>query len=98
MKRLTTTVTLLLLLGACNQSNNLTVSTPSPAQAKGSANCPGGLTGLECDTYKQGIQAGLADRAAHQSDSFKRHANDFDPRYEASFRAGYATGWYNNGK
>lgn len=89
---------LLSLLGACNQATSPNVSTPSPPQVKGSANCPGGLAGSECDAYKEGIQAGLAGRAAHQSDFFKRHANDFDPHYEASFRAGYATGWYNNGK
>ena len=89
---------LALLSGACNQTTTPTVSAPSPPQVRAGANCPGGLTGLECDAYKQGIHSGLADRAAHQSDSFKRHANDFDPRFEASFRAGYATGWYNNGK
>ena len=88
-----------LLLAACNQPTSPSVSTPNPPpQAKGGTKCPGGLTDLECDAYQNGIQAGLADRSNHQNDSFRRHANEFDPQHEASFRAGYATGWYNNGK
>ena len=52
---------LALLSGACNQTTTPTVSAPSPPQVRAGANCPGGLIGLECEAYKQGIQSGLAD-------------------------------------
>lgn len=53
---------------------------------------------MGCDYYKDGIKAGKSDRAAHLSDAYQRHQDNFDSRFEAPFRAGYATGWYNDGK
>jgi len=101
MKRLYLCLALVSLLGACNQAATPPLATPvsTPRSAGGgSAGCPGGLSGAECDAYKDGIKAGVADRVAGQSDSFRRHESEFDPRFQASYRAGYATGWYNNGK
>jgi hypothetical protein len=92
---------LLLSLAACNQASAPSIATPIAAPRQGSAGdagCPGGLKGGECDAYREGVKAGIADRAARQSESFRRHEGEFDPRFEASYRAGYATGWYNNGK
>ena len=99
MKRLLILSTLLAatsLLAACNQSTPRVSAPPAPRGS--SAGCPGGLSGAECDAYKQGIATGMADKAGGQNDNFRRHAGEFDSRFEASYRAGYATGWYNNGK
>jgi len=101
MKRICLSFALLSLLTACNQASappiSTSVATSRPVGA-GEASCPGGLKGAECDAYRDGIKAGIADRTARQTDSFRRHEGEFDPRFEASYRAGYATGWYNNGK
>jgi hypothetical protein len=100
MKRVFWTFALLSLLAACNQASTPPIATPIAASRPGAAEtgCPGGLKGAECDAYRDGIKAGIADRSARQSESFRRHEGEFDPRFEASYRAGYATGWYNNGK
>jgi hypothetical protein len=100
MKRVSLAFALLSLLAACNQASTPPIATPIDAsrQSVAETGCPGGLKGDECETYREGIKAGIADRSAHQSESFRRHAGEFDPRFEASYRAGYATGWYNNGK
>lgn len=101
MKHRYLSLVLLLSLAACNQASTPPIAAPVATQRQGmagDAGCPGGLKGGECDAYKDGVKAGIADRAAHQGDSFRRHEGEFDPRFEASYRAGYATGWYNNGK
>lgn len=99
MKRLFLCLALGSLLGACNQAASPPLATPvASSRSSGGAGCPGGLSRAECDAYKDGIKAGVSDRAAGQSDSFRRHESEFDPRFQASYRAGYATGWYNNGK
>ena len=100
MKRLSICLTLTLIMCGCNAQTTQPLSTQvnTLTDRSKASGCPGGLAGAECETYKQGIEAGVSDHAAHKSDSFRRHEGGFEPRFEASFRAGYATGWYNNGK
>jgi hypothetical protein len=91
---------LLLTLAACNQSSAPPMATPAaPAAAPANvAGCPGGMDPPACDSYRKGISAGKADKAARLNAEYKRHEGEFDSRFEAPFRQGYATGWFNDGR
>jgi hypothetical protein len=86
-----------IILSACNQGTQPQIATPV-SSASNVAGCPGGMDPMACDYYKDGIKAGKGDKAAHLSDAYQRHQGKYDSRFEAPFRAGYATGWYNDGK
>jgi hypothetical protein len=96
-KHLCVVIAFAVTLSACNQATSAQISAPIDSTIN-LAGCPGGMDAMACDYYKDGIKAGRSDRAAHLSDSYQRHQEKFDSRFEAPFRAGYATGWYNDGK
>jgi len=89
----------LLALAACNQPTRQPLATPATTPSSGNlVGCPGASDPGGCDSYKAGIAAGKADKAAGQGAEYRRHQGEFDGRYEMLFRQGYATGWYNDGR
>lgn len=86
-----------IMLSACNTSTQPQVAASSRSTSAPTG-CPASMDAMACDYYKDGIKAGKTDKAAHMSDAYQRHQDQYDSRFEAPFRAGYATGWYNDGK
>ncbi|MCC3244042.1 hypothetical protein LG047_01695 [Methylocystis sp. WRRC1] len=89
----------LLALAACNQPARQPLATPAAMPPSGNlSGCPGAADQGGCDSYKAGIAAGKADKAAGQSAEYRRHQGEFDGRNEMLFRQGYANGYFNDGR
>lgn len=86
-----------IMLSGCNSNNQPQVAAPSRSTAA-APGCPASMEAIACDYYKDGIKAGKTDKAAHMSDAYQRHQDQYDSRFEPAFRAGYASGWYKDGR
>jgi hypothetical protein len=74
-----------------------------PAEAKNRSKahgaiitCPSDITGVNCDYYKDGYKLGVEDRRANLSDSYERHSDKYDSRFEPPFRSGFEAGYNSN--
>jgi hypothetical protein len=63
-----------------------------PEKASGPS-CPSGMEVNRCEYYKDGFKKGREDRAAHMSDAYQRHSEEYNTEFESHFRQGYEVGW-----